>query len=91
MDIVSVNLSRADAALLLRLVEGEIGCCMCSEATSSRCDECEALGAIRSDLRLLLVRRRAHLTRATGSLSLRRAAESDGWSELSRVDPFPHC
>lgn len=91
MDVVSVNLSRADAALLLRLVEGEIGGCSCSDAASARCDECEALGAIRSDLRLLLIRRRARATRALVAPSSRQAAESAGWGGLARVDPFPQC
>ena len=91
MDVVCVNLSRADASLLLRLVEGEIGGCACSDASSSRCDGCEALDAIRSDLRLLLIRRRARVTRASEYLSSRRAVESDGWGGLARVDPFPQC
>lgn len=91
MDVVCVNISRADAARLLRVVEGELSGCACSDARSSRCDDCEALGAIRSDLRLLLFRRRSRVRRASASLGVRRAATSDGWGELSRVDPFPHC
>ena len=63
MDVVSVNLSRADAAILLRVVERHLGECACVDQAPSRCDRCEALGAIRSDLRVILAARRARVVR----------------------------
>jgi hypothetical protein len=91
VDVVSVNLSRADAALLLRVVEGELGGCACSGAPSVRCDACEALGAIRSDLRQMLSERRACKARSSAGISGLPVARTAGWQGLSRVKPIPHC
>ena len=62
MDVVSVNVSREDAALLLRVVEAGLAACGCArEAGAQRCERCEALSAIRAELRGMLAARRRPL------------------------------
>ena len=59
MDVVSVNVSREDAALLLRVVEAGLAACGCArEAGARRCERCDALAAIRAELRGMLAARR---------------------------------
>jgi hypothetical protein len=62
MDFVSVNVSREDAALLLRVVEAGLAACGCAgEGNARRCERCDALAAIRAELRGMLTSRRRPL------------------------------
>ena len=90
MDVVSVNLSRADAAILLRVLERQLGECACVEHAPPRCDRCEALGAIRSDLRVILAARRARMVRSLSEKAPLRPT-SARWDGVLVIDGHPVC
>jgi hypothetical protein len=93
VDVVSVNLSRGDAAILLRLVEGQLEGCACATTSGAvRCDRCEALAAIQGDLgRLLVAPRQARSERAMIGVAAESAASAASigqdlvWSEADQV------
>jgi hypothetical protein len=84
MDTLSVNLSRGDVAVLLRVVEQALEGCACGRASSGGCcDRCEALNAVRLDLARVVARRPSR--RVAGPVRWG-ADVGEGWSEGSAED-----